>query len=101
LTIGYEAAVALTEADIDLAGTAHATEHASIGVPLGHRWVSAARHPAAGKLTVFVYDGYGDGAGFAERGYDATRTAIASWHREVGCLSRTYLWRSLGTSSGV
>ena len=91
-TLSEEAADALTAAGIDLAGAAHAAEHASIGLlPLFatcDRWdiggVSAARHPATGKLTVFVYDGHDGGAGFAERGFGAaadwlraTRQAIA------------------------
>ncbi|MFD0853212.1 Zn-binding domain-containing protein, partial [Actinomadura adrarensis] len=63
--------------DLDLAGSAHAAEHASIGLlPLFatcDRWdiggVSTAVHPDTGLLTVFVYDGHEGGAGFAERGY--------------------------------
>lgn len=89
-------------ADVDLAGAAHAAEHASIGLlPLFatcDRWdiggVSAANHPDTGGLTVFVYDGYDGGAGFAERGYEAaaewltaTRRAIASCGCESGCPS--------------
>jgi Distinct helicase family with a unique C-terminal domain including a metal-binding cysteine cluster len=84
---------ALAGAGVDLGGAAHAAEHASIGLlPLFatcDRWdiggVSAARHPATGKLTVFVYDGHDGGAGFAERGFGAaadwlraTRQAIAA-----------------------
>jgi DEAD/DEAH box helicase domain-containing protein len=101
-TIPEEAAGALTAAGLDLAGAAHAAEHASIGLlPLFatcDRWdiggVSAARHPATGELTVFVYDGHDGGAGFAERGYGAaaawlraTRQAIASCDCEAGCPS--------------
>lgn len=89
-------------ADLDLAGAAHAAEHASIGLlPLFatcDRWdiggVSAATHPDTGELTVFVYDGYDGGAGFAERGYEAapdwltaTRRAIASCGCDSGCPS--------------
>ena len=101
-TIPDEAAAALTAAGVDLAGAAHAAEHASIGLlPLFatcDRWdiggVSAATHPATGRLTVFVYDGHDGGAGFAERGFGAaaewlraTRAAIASCDCEAGCPS--------------
>jgi DEAD/DEAH box helicase domain-containing protein len=88
--------------DADLAGAAHAAEHASIGLlPLFatcDRWdiggVSTALHPDTGLLTVFVYDGHEGGAGFAERGYSraaewlrATREAIAACECECGCPS--------------
>ncbi|RFU41570.1 DEAD/DEAH box helicase [Actinomadura logoneensis] len=88
--------------DLDLAGAAHAAEHASIGLlPLFatcDRWdiggVSTAVHPDTGLLTVFVYDGHEGGAGFAERGYrdarawlTATRDAIASCECDSGCPS--------------
>jgi len=100
--VSDEAAAALAAAGTDLGGAAHAAEHASIGLlPLFatcDRWdiggVSAARHPATGKLTVFVYDGHDGGAGFAERGFGAaaewlraTRQAIASCDCEAGCPS--------------
>jgi DEAD/DEAH box helicase domain-containing protein len=92
----------LAAAGVDLAGAAHAAEHASIGLlPLFatcDRWdiggVSADLHPATGQLTVFVYDGHDGGAGFAERGFRAasgwlraTRQAIASCDCEAGCPS--------------
>jgi DEAD/DEAH box helicase domain-containing protein len=101
-TVSEEQAGALAVAGIDLGGAAHAAEHASIGLlPLFatcDRWdiggVSAARHPATGKLTVFVYDGHDGGAGFAERGFGAaadwlraTRQAIAGCDCEAGCPS--------------
>lgn len=88
--------------DLDVAGAAHAAEHASIGLlPLFatcDRWdiggVSTALHPDTGLLTVFVYDGHEGGAGFAERGYSgaavwlrATREAIESCECETGCPS--------------
>ncbi len=87
---------------VDLAGAAHAAEHAAIGLlPLFagcDRWdiggVSADLHPATGQLTVFVYDGHEGGAGFAERAYgtaaawlSATRSAIASCECADGCPS--------------
>jgi DEAD/DEAH box helicase domain-containing protein len=86
----------------DLAGAAHAAEHASIGllplVATCDRWdiggVSTALHEDTGRLTVVVYDGYPGGAGFAERGYEAaaiwltaTRDAIAACACETGCPS--------------
>ena len=92
----------LAAARVDLGGAAHACEHASIGLlPLFatcDRWdiggVSADLHPATGKLSVFVYDGYDGGAGFAERGFQAardwltaTRQAISGCDCETGCPS--------------
>ena len=88
--------------DADLAGAAHAAEHASIGLlPLFatcDRWdiggVSTALHPDTGMLTVFVYDGHPGGAGFAERGFrdagewlGATRAAVEACACEAGCPS--------------
>jgi DEAD/DEAH box helicase domain-containing protein len=92
----------LAAAGIDLAGAAHAAEHSAIGllplVAACDRWdvggVSADLHPATGKLTVFVYDGYAGGAGFAERGFaaavewlTATSDAIAGCECTAGCPS--------------
>ena len=92
----------LLAAGVDLAGAAHAAEHASIGLlPLFaacDRWdvggVSADEHPATGQLTVFVYDGHDGGAGFAERGFQAARDwlsatadAIRSCDCQTGCPS--------------
>ena len=87
---------------VDVPGSAHAAEHAGIGLlPLFatcDRWdiggVSTALHEDTGLPTVFVYDGYPGGAGFAERGFTAgrehlaaTREAIAGCACEVGCPS--------------
>ena len=88
--------------DVGLLGAAHAAEHASIGLlPLlatCDRWdiggVSTSLHADTGRLTVFVYDGYEGGAGFAERGYaaarewlTATRAVIADCECDQGCPS--------------
>jgi DEAD/DEAH box helicase domain-containing protein len=87
---------------VDLAGAAHAAEHASIALlPLVascDRWdiggVSFDLNPGTGRLTVFVYDGHHGGAGFAERGFHAAREwlqatarAIESCGCEAGCPS--------------
>ncbi|HSY15955.1 MAG TPA: DEAD/DEAH box helicase, partial [Jatrophihabitantaceae bacterium] len=83
-------------------GAAHAAEHAAIGLlPLFatcDRWdiggVSTALHADTGKPTIFVYDGYPGGAGFAERGHQAitawlsaTRETIAACGCPAGCPS--------------
>lgn len=98
-------AAQLAAADLavaDQAGAAHAAEHASIGLlPLFatcDRWdiggVSTALHADTGGLTVFVYDGYPGGAGFAERGFEIasmwlhrTRDLIAECECQRGCPS--------------
>jgi DEAD/DEAH box helicase domain-containing protein len=87
---------------VDLAGAAHAAEHASIALlPLVascDRWdiggVSFDLNPETGRLTVFVYDGHHGGAGFAERGFHAARDwlrataqAIGSCGCQAGCPS--------------
>ncbi len=101
-TISPAQRVRLAADGVDLAGAAHAAEHASIGMlPLlaaCDRWdvggVSADLHPRTGRLTVFVYDGHVGGAGFAERGFAtagrwlaATAEAIASCECTSGCPS--------------
>jgi DEAD/DEAH box helicase domain-containing protein len=101
-TIGAAQRCGLADDGLDLAGAAHAAEHASIGllplVAACDRWdvggVSADLHPATGLLTVFVYDGHEGGAGFAERGFctaqswlRATAEAIASCDCANGCPS--------------
>ena len=78
----------------DVAGAAHAAEHASIGLlPLFatcDRWdiggVSTELHADTGRLTVFVYDGHAGGAGFAERGYHAARSWLTATRDAIaGC----------------
>ena len=71
----------------DLAGAAHAAEHAAIGVlpalATCDRWdiggLSTECHADTGELTVFIYDGHPGGAGFARRGYDSAE----QWLRDT------------------
>ncbi len=101
-TVSPEQRSRLAADGIDLAGAAHATEHAAIGllplVAACDRWdvggVSTDWHPQTGKLTIFVYDGHDGGAGFAERGFLAaeqwlrsTSMAIADCECTTGCPS--------------
>ena len=100
LSDGQVAAALAGSAEPDVAGAAHAAEHAAIGIlPLlatCDRWdiggVSTPLHPDTGRCTVLVYDGYPGGAGFAERGFHvaatwlrATRAAIAECRCDGGC----------------
>ncbi|WP_102144796.1 DEAD/DEAH box helicase [Mycobacterium hubeiense] len=83
-------------------GALHAAEHAAIGLlPLVASCdrgdiggVSMAVGPVDGLPTIFVYDGYPGGAGFADRGYrqintwwGATAAAIAACECPSGCPS--------------
>ncbi|HVL32047.1 MAG TPA: DEAD/DEAH box helicase [Actinomycetota bacterium] len=86
----------------DVPGAAHAAEHAAIGLmplfAMCDRWdiggVSTAMHEDTGMCTIFVYDGYPGGAGFAARSYQAgeehlraTMEAIDACRCESGCPS--------------
>lgn len=91
-TCGVEAA--------DLAGAAHAAEHAAIGMLPAlapcDRWdiggLSTTLHPDTGQLTVFVHDGLPGGAGFADRAFEQVSPWLAATLRrledcdcEAGC----------------
>ena len=83
-------------------GALHAAEHAAIGLlPLVASCdrgdiggVSTAVGPVGGLPTIFVYDGYPGGAGFADRGFQkidtwwaATAAAIEACECPLGCPS--------------
>ncbi len=86
----------------DVPGAAHAAEHAAIGImplfAMCDRWdiggVSTALHEDTDMCTVFIYDGYPGGAGFAARSFAAgaehlraTLETISSCGCERGCPS--------------
>ena len=83
-------------------GSAHAAEHAAIGLlplfAMCDRWdiggVSTAWHPDTGQASIFIYDAYPGGAGIAERGFRsgerhllATLTAVEHCRCDTGCPS--------------
>ena len=89
-------------AEQDVPGALHAAEHAAIGMlPLlvgcdraDIGGLSTPLHEDTGEATVFVYDGYQSGAGYAQRGYRemttwlrTTRDAIVACSCEDGCPS--------------
>ena len=101
-TVSEAQVAALATEGIDLGGAAHAAEHAAIGlmplVATCDRWdiggVSTELHPDTGRCTVVVYDGHPGGAGFADRGFEAslqwwqaTRDHIDSCACTSGCPS--------------
>jgi DEAD/DEAH box helicase domain-containing protein len=80
--------------DAAIPGAAHAAEHAAIGLmplfAMCDRWdiggVSTAMHPDTGTCTVFIYDGYPGGAGFAARSFEAgTEHLRATMETVAGC----------------
>ncbi|GAA1010790.1 DEAD/DEAH box helicase [Nocardiopsis tropica] len=102
ITIDPEALLAADLAPEHWPGALHTAEHAAIGLlPLVascDRWdiggLSTALHEDTGLPSIFVYDGYPGGAGFAERGYEAlatwllaTRDAVAACECPAGCPS--------------
>lgn len=90
-TISPRALAAAGVEEADIPGSLHAAEHAAIGLlPLlatCDRWdiggVSTALHVDTQLPTVFVYDGYPGGAGFAEEGFRRFRDWIAATLRAV------------------
>ena len=101
-TVSEAQVAALAAEGIDLGGAAHAAEHAAIGlmplIAMCDRWdiggVSTELHPDTGRCTVVVYDGHHGGAGFADRGFEAslqwwqaTRDHIDSCACATGCPS--------------
>jgi DEAD/DEAH box helicase domain-containing protein len=74
-----------------LPGTAHAAEHAAIGllplVATCDRWdvggLSTPFHPDTGGATIFIYDGYPGGAGIAERGYESAERLLEATFEAV------------------
>ena len=86
----------------DVAGAAHAAEHAAIGLlPLFatcDRWdiggMSTVTHPATGACTVFIYDGHPGGVGYTDVGFarigqwlGATLDTVRSCPCSEGCPS--------------
>jgi DEAD/DEAH box helicase domain-containing protein len=99
-TMPVEWLAAAGVAEVDIPGSAHAAEHAGIGmlplVATCDRWdiggVSTALHPDTGLPTIMVYDGHPGGAGFAERAFDSfeewlrsTLETVGSCRCESGC----------------
>ncbi len=92
----------IDEAQLDLAGGIHATEHAAIGIlPLfalcdrnDIGGVSTPFHPDTGKAQIFIYDGHPGGIGITEKGFEfikelwqATLMAVQECPCESGCPS--------------
>ncbi len=101
-TLTPEALAGAGITDVSLPGALHAAEHAMIGllplVATCDRWdiggLSTNLHADTGLPTVYVYDGYPGGAGFADRGYEAfadwvgaTAEAVSGCGCDTGCPS--------------
>jgi len=102
IVCGEPVVKALHHAGADLMGSLHAAEHAIIALmPLRAvcsdrdlNGVSHLCHPDTTRPSIFVYDDYPGGAGFAERGYDSltdllqdTADTVAACPCEFGCPS--------------
>lgn len=82
---------ALEDLRVDIAGAAHAAEHAAIGllplVATCDRWdiggVSTELHPDTGRCTIMVYDGHAGGAGFADRGFASAETWLTATRQRI------------------
>ena len=95
-TLTPESLAAAGISDANLPGALHAAEHAMIGmlplVATCDRWdiggLSTNLHADTGLPTIYVYDGYPGGAGFADRGFEAFAEWVAATHEAVsscGC----------------
>ncbi|MFT3660897.1 MAG: DEAD/DEAH box helicase [Gordonia sp. (in: high G+C Gram-positive bacteria)] len=98
VTVEPEALIAAGIAPDKFPGALHAAEHAMIGmlglVATCDRWdiggLSTNAHPGTGLPSIFVYDGFPGGAGFAERGHQAFGPWIAATLAAVsGCACRS------------
>ncbi|MDO5747387.1 MAG: DEAD/DEAH box helicase [Actinomycetaceae bacterium] len=85
---------------VEYAGALHGSEHALIGmlpaITTCDRWdiggLSIEQHPETELPTIFIYDGYEGGAGFANNGYEnrgswlqATESIVTQCRCESGC----------------
>ena len=74
------------EGDDVLLGALHAAEHAGIGIlpvfAMCDRWdiggLSTNLHPDTGEPTIFIYDGYPQGAGISEHAFEVAREHLSA-----------------------